>query len=153
MVFIKNLQLFKSTVDANSLRPPLYNHQLLTSEQMQELTQEVVGNTNARKVDNLSRWLPNCGNFLEKLISCLRETDHHGHLDLASSLEKDFWVPLSAHNLHYDGVLHSTLTLCQVKGAHQGEYRCRVTNDRGASVLSNAANVSLVKPDSEWICP
>lgn len=118
-------------------------------DQVEELMQEVVGNTNARRVEKLSRWLPNCGDFLEKLITCLRKTDHYGHFELASSLEEGFWIPLSAHHLRYDGVHNSTLTLCQVKEAHKGGYRCRVTNDRGISVLSDTANVSLVKPDSK----
>ena len=111
---------------------------------------DVVGNTNAKKVLRLLQWLPrSCTNFLEKLIRCLRETDHLGHLELAASLENDLWVPLSSIHCHYTGADTPTLMLCGVKETHEGEYRCRVTSSDGGSILSQAAHVSLVKPNGE----
>ena len=74
-----------------------------------------------------------------------------GHLELAECFERAIWVPLSDQNLHYDGVNNSALVLCSVKKTHEGEYRCRVSNDCSGSVLSEVVHVELVKPDGECV--
>ena len=141
---------FEKCVNAANLCPYLFNAHLVTVEQMEELMQDVLGNTNNKKVQRLLQWLPKiCSNFLEKLIVCLRETDHLGHLELAASLENDLWAPLSALHCHYSGVETPTLVLCNVKEEHEGVYSCRVTGSDGGSVLSQAVHVSLMKPDGE----
>ena len=137
-------------MNAANLCPYIFNAHLITAEQMEELMQDVLGNTNAKKVQRLLQWLPkSCSNFLETLIVCLRETDHMGHLELAASLENDLWVPLSALHCRYSGVNTPTLMLCNVKEEHEGVYSCRVTSSDGGSILSQAAHVSLVKHDGE----
>ena len=115
---------------------------------MEELTLAVPGNTNARKVEQLQLWLPkSSARFLDRLIPCLREGEELGHMELADSLERALWSPLSAQHLHYDGVNNSTLILCSVRKTHEGVYRCRVTNSSGGTVLSEDAHIELVKPD------
>ena len=149
-VFREHVGRFKQCVDAANLNPHLLTNHLITSEQAEELMHEVVGNTNARKVKRLLQWLPkSSANFVDKLIDCLRETDHSGHLELADDLERDLWVPLSTHHCRYDGVNNSTLILCTVMKAHKGVYRCRVTSNDGSSILSEAAHVSLIKANGE----
>jgi hypothetical protein len=151
-IFQEHASEFKKCVNAANLCSFLFNAHLITAEQMEELMHDVVGNTNAKKVQRLLQWLPrSCTNFLEKLIRCLRETDHLGHLELAASLENDLWVPLSSIHCHYTGADTPTLMLCDVKETHEGEYRCRVTSSDGGSILSQPAHVSLVKPDDKAV--
>ena len=119
---------------------------------MEELVQEVPGNINTRKIKRLLLWLPtSSGQFVDRLIQCLREGEELGHWELADGLEKALWAPLSSQNVHYDGVNNSTLVLCSVRGEHEGLYCCRVTSSSGRSVLSDATRVELVKPDG--VCP
>ena len=152
-IFDKHLTDFQQMVNVDTLCPPLFSAKLITPEQVQELVLEVPGNTNARKIRQLQLWLPVASvRFLDQLIQCLRQGQHLGHLELADSLEGALWTPLSSQNIHYDGVTNSTLILCSVKGAHEGQYRCRVTSSCGQSVLSEVAHVQLIKPDG-MTCP
>jgi hypothetical protein len=138
---------FKERVNAGSLYRPLYNGHLLTTHQVEEITQDVVGNTNTRKVERLLQWLPkSSARFLDPLISCLRVTQDLGHLELADTLEAALWTPLSTQHCHYDGATNSTLFLCSVSETDEGVYRCRVTNSAGGSTFSEPAHVQLVKP-------
>ena len=122
---------------------------------MEELVQEVPGNTNSRKIKRLLLWLPSSsGHFLDKLIQCLREGGELGHWEVAGSLERALWTPMSSHNVHYAGVNNSTLVLCGVGETHRGLYCCRVTSScSDRSVLSEPAHVELVKPDGVYVCP
>lgn len=143
----------KQLLNVSALHPFLYQRDLVTSEQSEELAQEVPGNTNARKVDRLLDWLPkSCSNFLEVLIECLREADsHRGHIELAEKLEEGLsskqWGDMALDDPHYEGVDGATLTVSRAEKMHEGSYRCRVTNSDGY-VLSQSTNVSLT-PDSK----
>lgn len=152
-IFHEHSTKFQQMVNVDHLCPALFNAKLITTEQMQELIQDVPGNTNARKIRQLQLWLPtSSAHFLNQLIQCLRQGQHLGHLELADSLEKALWVPLSSQNIHYDGVANSTLILCSAKGAHEGQYRCRVTSSCGQSVFSDVTHVQLIKPDGMTCC-
>jgi hypothetical protein len=147
-IFHRYSRDFEQTVNVGTLCPALFRVRLITREQMEELVQEVPGNINTRKIKRLLLWLPtSSGQFVDRLIQCLREGEELGHWELADSLEKALWAPLSSQNVHYDGVNNSTLVLCSVRGEHEGLYCCRVTSSSDRSVLSGATRVELVKPD------
>ena len=152
-IFHRYSRDFEQVVNVDTLCPALFRARLITSEQMEELVQEVPGNINSRKIKRLLLWLPtSSGQFLDMLIVCLREGEELGHWELADSLEKALWTPLSSQNLYYDGVNNSTLVLCSVREEHEGFYCCRVTSSSGRSVLSDATRVELIKPDGVCAC-
>lgn len=137
-----------------TLYPSLYQSHLINKMQMEEMAQEVPGGTNSWKIQRLQLCLPQSSkHFLDVLIPCLRHGGDLGHMELADSLEKDLWSPLSAENLFYEGVNDSKLMLCGgVRGSHEGVYRCRVTcQSSGGSAMSEATHVELVRPDGTYL--
>ena len=130
-IFQKRLLDLERLVDPSQLYPVLYNRDILTTDQVEDLRLEVVGNTPKRKVERLLEWLPRSSSrFLDRLIECLRETESRGHQELADLLEADLWPPLSPQHCHYEGATSSILTLCSLRGEHEGVYRCRVLTVR-----------------------
>ena len=148
LIFRNHSSNFEQQVDVSQLIHVLHNEHLLSTDQIDNLTLEVVGNTNARKKQRLRLWIPqSTSNFIDPLIKCLRSTNHKPHLELADDLEADLWVPLSKQNCRYNGVTSPILTLCNMKEEYEGIYRCRVINSEGIYVLSEPSQVVLNKPN------
>ena len=131
----------KKYLTPSAIQHLLHQRGSLTQEQMEQLAQEVAGNTESRKTDLLLLWLPKTSsNFLLELIECLREGESSlGHRELVEVLERGLdleqWESLSPlPSPRYSCESHgqeSTLTILSPEMSDGGSYRCLVSNGGG----------------------